>query len=149
MALSGAIGDISSGIGDLFGSSADKQSAGSYDKAAALELVNARIAGSSTQIQETALKRQIYSTEGAQTDAIAGSGFASSGTALDLARDTAKQGALSNSLLAANGEIQIQDYTEKSNEYAAEATAARTAAKGAGISGILGIATGILGIFGL
>lgn len=147
--LSGGLSDIGGGIGDLFASQGDSQSAGSYDKAAAGEEVNARIAAASTRIKETALQRSIYSTEGAQSAAVTGSGFKMSGTAMDLVRDTAQQGALATSILTAQGAIDVNDYKLKADAYRAQAQQARTAAKGAGITGLISIGVGILSMFGI
>jgi hypothetical protein len=147
--LGGGIASIGGGIGDLFGAQGSKDAAKGYDAAAAAEHTNAQIAQASVGIEEAAISRDIFKTAGGQRADIAGAGFKMTGTALDLARDTARQGALATALTVNQGAIDIEGHTAQAQMYTAEAQAARAQAKGQGISGIFGIASGILGIFGL
>lgn len=147
--LGAGISGIGAGIGSLFSAQGDKQAAAGYDKAAASERTNADIARASLGVQEAAITRDLYKTAGGQRSDVAGAGFKMSGTAMDLARDTARQGGLATALTVNQGAIDIQGHVAQADAYSAEAQAARTAAKGAGISGIFGIATGVLSLFGL
>jgi hypothetical protein len=53
----------------------------------------------STRIQQKQLDRQVTQTIGGQAASVAGAGFSSGGTALNLMRDSASQGALARGVL--------------------------------------------------
>ena len=59
-----------------------------------------------------------------------GAGLAESGSALDLLRDSASQGALAKSVLVTQGQMTEAGYTEQANTYATMSAAAKTAAAG-------------------
>lgn len=111
-------------IQDLFGSEGATAEANSYTSAAQLAEQNASLTATSTRIQETQMARQVSQTEGTQIADVAGAGFTESGSALDLLRSSAQQGALAKSLTNIQGAI-----TE--NSYAAQAGAYRGAAASA------------------
>jgi hypothetical protein len=67
---------------------------------------------------------------GGQQAAVAGAGFAASGSALDILADSARQGALAHAALGQQGLITEAGYQEQAQSYTTMATAARTAAAG-------------------
>lgn len=166
MALSNAtFGDISGAVGDLFAASADESKATglrlkaqgdalegeNYDLAAEYAGQNEKFAEQSTAIKQQQLDRSNYQTIGGQQADIAGAGFANSGSALDLLRDSAQQGALTKAVAGEQGLITEAGYTEQQTSYqnlskAADfarqadlsaADAADTAATGATITGAI------------
>lgn len=141
------LGSIGTGISDIFAGQGDLADAKSLKKAAKLEDVNARLAGASKDIQHQAAARDIYQVMGGQQSDIAAAGFKMSGTALDIVRSSAQQGALTQSLIENQGNIDIQSHVIAAANLRAQAASAQNAAKGAGISGLFGIATGVLSLF--
>ncbi|MGD9878921.1 MAG: tail fiber domain-containing protein [Reyranella sp.] len=148
MALNfGAFSDIGSGVQSLFSAKGSRQNAASLDEAARLTEINARISKASTGIQLAATQRDIYRVLGGQRADIAGAGFSMSGTALDLAADSAAQGAIARGLVTTQGAIEEQGFRIQAQNLRAEAQAARSAAKSSSFGGFLSIATGVLGLF--
>lgn len=108
----------------------------------------------STEIQETQTSRAIEKTLGGQAAQVAASGFGSAGSALDLLRDSASQGALQKAVLAQQGLITEAGYEQQAKSYnlMAEnaemaARAADKAASGAGISALIKGGTAVAGLF--
>lgn len=99
-----------------------------YDLASTLAAKNAEYSRYSTGVQETMADRQIYMGLGKERSDIAGSGLAESGSALDLLRDSAQQGALQKELIQKQGDIQEAGYNEQATSYTNLANYARTAA---------------------
>lgn len=143
----GGLSYIGSGISDIFQASGLKQDAASLDKAAGMEDVNAKISEASAEIQQQAAQRDIYKVMGAQQSDIAMAGMKLSGTAQDLIRSSAQQGALTHALIQAQGDIEVQGHEIAAANLRAQAQQARSAASSSMFSGILGIATGVLGLF--
>ena len=134
----GSVGDIFNGAGaavnDLFASDAsDLKAQGlgleatNLDAAAALAGQNEQYTEQSTAIKQTMLDRNIAQTIGSQQTEVAGAGFAASGSALDILRDSASQGALSKNLLAQQGLITEAGYKEQQTAFQNQAQAARLA----------------------
>lgn len=132
------VGDIitqlGGAVGDLFGSSGATAEAKSYTGAATLANQNAQLTAASTRIQQTQLSRQILQTEGTQTAEVAGAGFQESGSALDLLRSSASQGALAQSLTNIQGAINENAYAEQAGAYTAAAASAKENAKAKQVS---------------
>lgn len=135
--LGGAVSDIFGGIGSI-------KAAGAYSKASDIELQNAAIARESTQIQETQAQRQIFQTIGAQQAAVGASGFASSGTAQDLLRSSVSQGALQKQVIQTQGNINVNSYEAQATAYQGQAAAAKAAAGGGFLGGVLKFASAAL-----
>lgn len=172
---SGTITDISGAVSDLFASSADSTKAQGlrlkaqgdaiegqdYDLAATLAGQNEQFAATSTAIKQAQNDRQIYQTIGGQQADVAGAGFAASGSALDLLRDSASQGALTKAVAGQQGLITEAGYTEQQQSYQnlskaagiavqednLAADAADKAANGATFTGILKGVAGIASLF--
>jgi hypothetical protein len=132
---SGTISGISAGIGDIFAASADKSKAQfdltegqEYSEAAALAGQNEQFTQMSTAIKEAQQSRQIAMGEGATEAGVAGAGFAKSGSALDIMRSNAQQGALQQAVTGQQGLITEAGYQEQQASYTLMAGAANTAA---------------------
>ena len=108
----------------------DLAEASNYDLASNLAEQNKKYTEESTAIQVTQQQRQTMAQIGGQTAAIGGAGFAASGSALDILRDSASQGALAKHVLERQGQITEAGYEEQAQSYTTLATAARATAAG-------------------
>ena len=137
----GAVSDLLGGIGA--GKSAglsvdalrlkatgDLAEAGQYDLAGDLALRNAQYTKTSTAIQQAQQARATTIQIGGQQNAIAGSGFKTSGSGLDILADSAREGALTQQVLGQQGLIQEAGYDEQAKSYQLMANTARTTAAG-------------------
>ena len=133
-----AAGDLFGGFGSYFASSAeakgDKAAAGYYAKAA-------EITGEQTAIKELQVQRAVYQTQSSAEAAAGANGVLAGGSAGDILRSNAQQGALSRTLVAEQGQIQEGAYLGQ----AAAANAAASSAKSKGKGGLFG---GIVGAVG-
>ena len=157
MALgSSTFGDIGGGISDLFASAGYAAKAqgeafeqANYNLAAKYAALNAQYTEISTGMKEMQQARETYKSLGETTADVAGAGFAESGSALDILRDSASQGALAKQALQEQGYITAAGYEEQAASYRNMAAAAQvaisadnTAAVGAEITGAVKIAAG-------
>ncbi len=162
MALSsGTFSNIGGAVSDLFNADAFRikgqglrAESEQYLKSAAFADQNAKFTEVSTAIQEEQASREINKTLGSQAAGVAASGFANSGTALDLMRDSATQGALKVAVLGQQGLITEAGYEQQAASYrfmsdAANmaAGAADKAAQGAQIGAYIKGATAIASLF--
>jgi hypothetical protein len=131
--------DLGGGVSDIFGGSAkasglrlkaqgDLVEAGNYDLASTLAKQNEQFTEQSTSIKQLMADRQRYQGIGTETAEIAGAGFAESGSALDLLRSSASQGALQKQLIGQQGLITEAGYNEQATAYTNLAGYARMAA---------------------
>lgn len=138
----GAAKDLFGGAGDLFGGNAaaagSKAAAAGYFKAADLTKTE-------TALKETALNRQIYQTIGGGIADVAASGLNLGGSAADLLRSSAAQGALSKGLVQLQGDITASSYTAQGQQ----ALATAKSQSGGGIFGLLKGVVGAAGLLGL
>jgi hypothetical protein len=136
--------DIGGAVSDLFAAEGDKAEATNYTEAAGLADQNAQYTMLSTGIKNMQADREIYQTIGKESADVASSGFSSGGSAGDLLRSSASQGALTHATLSAQGLIQEQGYEEQASSYTNMANAANSAATGSDIGaafkGIAGVA---------
>lgn len=102
--------------------------AGNYDRSAGFSEQNARFTELSTGIKTMQLDRELYKTLGGQQADIAGAGFGASGSALDIMRDSATQGALMRQVATEQGLITEEGYKVEAENYRAMGEAARMAA---------------------
>lgn len=159
------ISDIGGGVSDIFGGYAkaaglnlkaagDRVEAGNYDLASTLAKQNEQFTEQSTGVKQLMADRARYMGIGTETADIAGAGFAESGSALDLLRSSAQQGALQKQLIGQQGLITEAGYNEQATAYSNLASYARmaadtenkmasTAITAGWITGGLKIATGI------
>lgn len=109
-------------------SQGDLAEAGNYDLASTLAQANEAYTAQSTRIQQSQTDRQITQTIGSQQAGVAGAGFASGGSAGDLLRDSASQGALAKSVLAQQGVITEAGFDEQAKSYTTLANTGRATA---------------------
>jgi len=147
-----ASSDLFQGIGDLSKAAGDQAEAQNYGLAAALAGENESYTVEATAIKEAQANRAIFQTLSSQQSEVASAGFADSGSAIYLARDSAEQGALEKATLQQQGLVQEDAYKEQQQSYLNMENAADKAAStekllavgsfiGAGIQAVAGMAT--------
>lgn len=99
-----------------------------YGYAQTLAQQNAAYTAASTNISATQQERQTTMTIGSQKAAVGGAGLAESGSALDLLRNSAQQGALAQGVLVTQGQMQEAGYEEQAQSYAVMQSAAQQTA---------------------
>lgn len=132
-----ALGDVGGAVSALYGAKGANASADSYDIAQNVAAQNAILAEQATRIKDAQLKRQIFKTLGTQQAQVGGAGFSASGSALDLLRSSASEGAMTRAINEEKGAITANSYIEQAGRFGALASAARASAKGQGIAGLI------------
>jgi hypothetical protein len=99
-----------------------------YDLASRLADQNAKFTETSTAIKAMQQERETGLVLGEQRADVAASGFEESGSALDLLRDSASQGALQRQVLTQQGLITEAGYQEQAQSYNIMSSAAQSAA---------------------
>jgi hypothetical protein len=136
--------DIGGAVSDLFAADADQTKAQAdqikaqgdaleaenYGQAADFATQNIGFTQTATEIKEAQQQRQVTQALGSQQADVAGAGFASSGSALDLLRDSASQGALSKAVLQQQGLITEAGHQEEAMSYTNMSKAADFAVQG-------------------
>lgn len=126
--VGGAVSDLYSARGLKTKAEGNRLEAEQYDLAAAFARRNEQYAKTSTEIKDYQLTRGIGLTLGQQSADVAASGFGAAGSALDLMRDSAAQGALARGVLQAQGMIEVEGYEQQAKSYDIMAKASRMAA---------------------
>jgi murein L,D-transpeptidase YcbB/YkuD len=108
----------------------DLAEASNYDIASTLAQQNEAFTAQSTRVQQMQLDRQVTQAIGGQQASVAGAGFASSGSALDIMRDSASQGALAHGVLGQQGAITEAGFEEQATSFQTMAAAGRATAAG-------------------
>jgi len=108
----------------------DLAEASNYDIAGTLAQQNEAYTEQSTRVQQMQLDRQVTQAIGGQQASVAGAGFASSGSAQDLMRDSASQGALAHGVLGQQGAITEAGFEEQATSFQTMAAAGRATAAG-------------------
>lgn len=137
----GAVSDLFAYKASGIKATGDLAEAGGYARAAALARENIPLEEAATKIQQTQVAREALKTIGGQEADISGAGFAASGTALDLLRSSASQGALASQLIGEQGAIQVNAYEQQAEAYdtmSEAATFAANAEKQAGKGDLIG-----------
>jgi hypothetical protein len=151
--IGGAASDMFSGFGDQAKAQGDFAEAKEYSLAAALAQQNEKFTETSTAIKEAQQQRELTMTLGGQQADVAGAGFAESGSALDLLRDSAQQGALTHAVGSEQGLITEAGYTDQAQSYKTMSDAATTAGNAANnastFADITGVIKGIAGVASL
>lgn len=131
---SGTFNSLGAAANDLFSADTHRTRAQglrlegeNYDRAAGFSDRNARFTEVSTAIKQSQLDREIYKTIGGQAADIAGAGFAASGSALDIMRDSASQGALMKAVGAEQGLITEEGYRVEAENFRNMGEASRLA----------------------
>jgi hypothetical protein len=136
---SGTFNSVGSAVQDIFSSQAtasglrlkahgDLAEAENYDLASTLATQNARFTETSTAVKQTQADRSLYKKLGTETAGLAAAGFTNSGTALDLMRESASQGALHHAVLGEQGLITEVGYNEQAKSFTNMSASARYAA---------------------
>ena len=142
--LSTAVSDIGAGISaegaatsDLYAAEAEqykiegtKFEQQSYQEAAALAGQNEQFTAISTRIKAAQAQRELYTSLGTTTANVAGAGLANSGSALDILRESASQGALTRAVIKSQGLITEAGYNEQQQSYLNMVGAANAAISG-------------------
>lgn len=162
---------------DILKSQGDVLEGQQYGEAATLADLNAQYTARSTAIQTAQADRELFLNMGGAKAAIGASGGTEGGSAGDILRASASQGALNRAVLGEQGLITEAGYTEQANSYRtmqsaaglasqedilasqgelqaatgyqAEAQADKTAATGSDISAVIKGAAGVAALFGL
>lgn len=150
-ALSNSMFDTAgSAVSDLFGGFAAikaakglKAGAALYDEASQFSALNAVLAGQQTKVSQVQADRQIYQTVGGQEADVAGAGFTAGGSALDILRSSAQQGALTRQVIGQQGLIKKEGFEQEAKSYALQAANARAEAKASKKKGWLKIAKSV------
>ena len=128
--LGGAASDLFKG----FGAGVEAKN---YDAAAVMSDKNEQYTKMATAVKEAQQTRALTLGLGETRADVAGAGFSEGGSALDLLRDSASQGALAKETLNQQGLITEEGYQQQAASYRAMADSARTAQTGDFISGIV------------
>jgi hypothetical protein len=153
----GTFNAIGGAVNDLFAADAHRSKAEglriqaeNYDLASGLATQNAEFTNTSTKIKQMQLDRSIYQTIGGQQQDIASAGFTASGTAIDLLRDSASEGALTKAIAGQQGLITEAGYEQQAKSFTNMAKASRVAAEAeehaASGSGIMAAIKGVAAI---
>lgn len=146
-ALGGAASDLFSIGAYKTRAAGNRLQAEQYDVAKAMSLQNKQFTETSTAIKEYQIQREVYSKLGEQQAEVASSGFAAGGTAADLLRDSAAQGALHKAVAGQQGLIEEASYEAQAKSYDIMARSARMAADEADRAGsFAGISAAIKGV---
>jgi hypothetical protein len=137
--IAAGLTDIGGAVSDLFGAKGARAAAGSYEEAKRIAEENAAIAAQATKIKLTMEDRQIFRTIGAQEAQVGGAGFAASGSALDLLRSSASQGALTKAITVEQGKITENSYRAQAQQFGGMAEAAKASTIGQGLAGLLNL----------
>lgn len=141
--MAGDLGTLVSGIGgavsSLFTSEGNAAQAKDFQGAATLAEQNAQLAAASTRIQEQQTSRSVAQSLGTTEADVAGAGFTTSGSALDILKSSAQQGALAKSLVNIQGAINENSYAAQAGAYSGEASAAKEASTAGTIGAIASI----------
>lgn len=137
------LGAAASDVGAYFGSQAkqafDIAEQQSYEEAATLASQNEQYTQTSTAIQEAQANRQLLLGQGKTQAEVAGGGFSLSGSALDIMRSGAQQGALQKAVIGQQGLITEAGYKEQAQSLTTMAAAAGKAASAEGTAGIFSL----------
>lgn len=137
----GAAGDLLQGAGSLFGgltaAAGDRKAADFYGRAAALT-------GVASGLKETAVTRQVYQTLGGARADVAANGLTQTGSAEDVLRSSAQQGALSKALVSIQGNIDVQSLLAKQADAKAQAAASSGGGFFGALKGIVGAAAAFI-----
>jgi len=142
--FAGAASDLFAASGHKAKAQGDLIEAQNYDLAAGLATQNEKFEETSTAIKEAQIARENSKMLGGQQADVASAGFAASGSALDLMRDSAAQGALHTAVAGEQGLITEAGYTEQAQSYQNMSVAAHMAADAENQAATGSTITGIL-----
>lgn len=130
----GTVSDLGGAVSDLFAAQGmgakaqgDEFERQNYLAAAGLADQNEKFAETSTNIKEMQADRELYTSLGRTTAAVAGAGLETSGSALDILHQSASEGAMTRAVLGEQGLITEAGYQEQKQSYLNLASAAQVA----------------------
>jgi hypothetical protein len=129
--------DVGGAVSDLFGAQGARIAAGSYKEAQSIAEQNAVLARQATRIKDIQISRNIFRTLGEQQAQVGGAGMAASGSALDILRSSASEGAITRAVNEEQGAITANAYEEQAAQFGGMADAAKSSATGQTIGGII------------
>ncbi len=125
--LGGAASDLFASQGFKAKAKGDVFEQKNYLLAAGLSDKAAGFAETSTALKTMQADREFQKSLGQTTADIAGAGFTAGGSALDIMRDSASQGALAHAVASQQGLITEEGYKEQAQSYRNMASAAQVA----------------------
>lgn len=147
MALStDTFNDFGGAVQDIFGAVGSEAAASAYSKAAKINQSNAVIAESSARLNAQLTERNTVQTLGTTAASTAATGFELSGSAGDIMRYQAQQGALAKSLIQSQGELQAQSFAAQAAAERGQAAASKAQAGGGFLGGLFKAAAGLISI---
>lgn len=129
-----AVSDLFAGFGDLDKAKADELESGQYQEAAEYAGQEEQYTKESTAIKEAQESRELLMAQGKTSAAVAGAGLAENGSALDIMRQNASQGALQQAVTQQQGLITEQGYAEQEQSFETMSNIAGRAAKAANLA---------------
>lgn len=138
----GAASDLFASFGDKSKAQGDFAEAKNYGLASDLATQNEKFTETSTAIKLAQQQRETSMALGGQQADVASAGFAESGSALDLLRDSAAQGALTHAVMGEQGLITEAGYTEQAASYKTMQGAANDAGNAANNASTFAMITG-------
>lgn len=136
----GQWGDIGGAANDLFGAVGAFGAAKGLKNAANISRQNEDLSRQSTAIKLVMQQRDLYRSIGGTQADLAGAGLAQSGSALDILRSSAQEGAMAHQLLQQQGAMDALGYEQEAQGYEAQASAKKKSGIGSLIGAGLGIA---------
>lgn len=130
------------GLGSVFGAIGDFQEANAYGDAAKIATHNEYLSTLQGKIEQSQAQRQVNLVSGAQSAGYASGGLARSGSALDVMRNTAQQGALQHAIIGMKAGAQSEGYMEQAQQF-------KKMQQAADIAGIGGLVSGAASFIGL
>lgn len=110
---------------DIFRAGAYREAAGGFEEAAGMSETSLAYSKRATEIRLLQAERELYKTIGGAEADVAGAGFAASGSALDILRDSAAQGALTREIIGVQGKIDADVYAQAARGFRMQASAER------------------------
>jgi hypothetical protein len=123
----GAVSDLFAAEGYRAKAAGDEFERGNYLLAAQYADLNVQYTKWSTAIKQSQEDRELYKSLGQTRADVAGAGFAESGSAIDILRESASQGALARAVTGEQGLITEAGYEEQAASYRNMAQAAQVA----------------------
>jgi hypothetical protein len=127
--IGGSVSDIFAGIGDRYKAEGAQFEQANYLEAEHFAKQEAEFTAQSTAIKQAQSDRNLFTSMGRTTAAVANAGLTQSGSALDILRESAQQGATTKAVIGQQGLITEAGYQEQAESYANMANAAGVAEK--------------------
>lgn len=144
----GGISDIFQGIGASYKAKGNRIEAENYRQASQFADLEAKLQNATTTVETAQTRRQAYQGLGRTQADVAGAGFGEGGSAGDLLRSSAQQGALQAAVAQQTGQVAEIGFQEQAKSYENMASAADEAGKAQGIAGLASFAMGGLKLAG-